>query len=48
LHASAPLQAFESEQLVPAAAGVCVMPDVGLQASTVHGFASSNEGGWLG
>lgn len=41
LHVSAPLHAFASEQLVPAATGVCETPLDGSQASVVQGFVSS-------
>src|SRR5262245_49106747 len=40
-HVSSPLQESPSEQLVPAATGVCVTPFVASQASTVHGLPSS-------
>jgi hypothetical protein len=45
LHASAPLQRFESAQLVPAATGVWVTPPAGVQASVVHGLLSLRFGG---
>jgi hypothetical protein len=44
LHASVPLHALLSEQLVPAATGRCATPVAGLQASAVHGLPSSTAG----
>ena len=44
LHASIPLQAFPSEQFVPATTGTCETPVVGLHASVVHGLPSSSDG----
>jgi hypothetical protein len=44
LHVSAPLQALLSEQLVPAATGVCVTPPAGVHASVVQGLLSFTGG----
>jgi len=49
LQVPAPVQMFPSVQVVPAATGVWVMPDAGLQLSAVQGFWSSTatgEPGW--
>ena len=40
-HCSEPLQTLLSEQLVPAAAGVCATPAIGSHESAVHGLPSS-------
>jgi hypothetical protein len=45
LQVSAPSQASESAQLVPVATGVWVTPATASQASVVHGFPSSVDGG---
>jgi hypothetical protein len=45
LQVSAPLQTLLSEQLVPAATGVCFTPFVGSQASVVQGLPSSTVRG---
>ena len=45
LQISSPLQRSASEQGVPAATGVWVIPPEGVQASAVQGFASSTVAG---
>jgi hypothetical protein len=44
-HFSAPLQTFESEQLVPTATGVWTTPPVAVHESAVHGLPSSTTKG---